>query len=1545
MSTSSTNCERTDGDGAAEETAYHGLDETLMANTTATLPPAADSEQDVAENADDQEYDDNNEPVDCKNDPADAKAAGNDDEPQRTAAAAGLSLANGTDNASCASDSSPKSNYNNQNNAMSTSTNNNNSMVYLHLSDGFQAVRQRRDRGPSDAMIRLERTPDFLTHACVNCIDPSSHVTPSSPSRSSSSHPSSKTKKPKDLYTKLLSILEKDYNSTLRHVPFQHFRSGANGVIDSLVIQTYLTSSQGLVWDRDPHVPWAGAGPSGKECDAMDWHNAPYCHVYLAPCESLEEYRTKVKPSIQAFLSQIEASSKQAISSSNGGGVSSSGGVAATGGGGTSGGGGAGSAGLGSTSSYSTGPHYVIVFVPCGPRPTGSESADTSTTTTTTAAGIGRMGAFASRVVGGRQRLASNIARELTGSDSSSTPYGTVDTTTNTSGDVDLDGSDVGGASGQQPQQQQQQSALGHLSKIDKEILRRFVADFPRGRVCVLSTLFDPNSSNDDDDDDQDHRDYDDHRELQRLEWSVFLSQLGAAIAGGFRERCGCYDGELRRLDQLRGLSAMGKAGPEDFDVAYFFLVKESLAFTYEQMCLPSEALIQYDEVDAILPDLNETRIPEEDSDQVKALNFSESAMAGDSIAFRKGIRLIKDLQSIAHFFQIYLFARETSLLFKMNRSVEVMERCYDFVRRMYKCRRNSVREDDRNALIRVEKWAFEFCWDVKKACDIYLADDVTFSESMHSSVHAGESEPRRSRRIDEALARCVCNVLEFARLRMLRLGDLSLEQNPARVGKQSLQEDMKKARTPWKPRTKKGTSLRGLASLGGASEHSLIGTSQHSGLGSIGEEDEMSTTGTSVYSSTSSEHFVEDAVKSSTSFIALYLDVIKILISYNQFSGRKRCAARLCLEMADIYSGRGEREKATLVLRSAADPFWQDRWQSNHFLILFRLACFQREHASAADYLQTLVQCFSPLHARAAPAKALSFLMSDLQAVLKSSGGPRHRLDSVPMFDPVLSLEDPQASLKTGSERGDLLKKMYAAGDKASLRISLKSYLPTKVEIDCICIDLVPFREYMTAIEDSTVVRDESLYRVLTFEGPLTVEPGVNEFSFHWVPMVSGQFIMSSLTIHWSSVRFYYLAKSSRRPTIRVDILPAEPTQSLKFTPDYLIPSHEQPLKVTFMAGTDIVKEARLKLFCSPGVLLLPPGEASESDKWCSSAAFPVPHCLPGEAVDVTTMVKCMAPEDRETGPSDQGSHSVQATITSLYRRPYPDGDGCVVSVRAYGDDEEPALSHTLESTIATLDKRAMTIESQYVSPYSLDRTMLSLTLQCNTPTSVVLKKWKLSLPLFLSLADDRDLNEFMVDTRLYCGEQVTLSFECHYVEGSDGSGSNESFLEVDLLDEYSYTFTEKIHLKLKRPTVLRSGLPILKCIPITVKPSSLTGLVGSPVTVVYDIETRELNDVDKRICYDVNADSDDWIISGKRQGLLRSNGDSKFALEIVAIPTRPGAIHRYPLLSLCLVRDDCEDLVGLTTTERSTPESFVSLSADMHSTIAVPMIAKKSL
>lgn len=137
-----------------------------------------------------------------------------------------------------------------------------------------------------------------------------------------------------------------------------------------------------------------------------------------------------------------------------------------------------------------------------------------------------------------------------------------------------------------------------------------------------------------------------------------------------------------------------------------------------------------------------------------------------------------------------------------------------------------------------------------------------------------------------------------------------------------------------------------------------------------------------------------------------------------------------------------------------------------------------------------------------------------------------------------------------------------------------------------------------------------------------------------------------------------------------------------------------------------------------------------------------------------------------------------------------------------------------------------------------------------------------------------------------------------------------------------------------------------------IELKDSGMEGVVGEPVTFSYSIDTKGLQSLQKKITpkgsetipqflYAVKYDVSDWLVSGDLKGGITLSESDSFAVSLVGIPTRPGAIKRFPSISLmCEVTKG--ELLPLLVDMRY-PEKFNSRSFGGSISFANPTAQRK--
>ena len=1362
------------------------------------------------------------------------------------------------------------------------------SIQYRYIRDGFIGLRKQisgtdeEEKGTSKHTQEDEMDSKMLnSFVTVNFIDPTS----TGDSDKQKDRPTIRGKAV-DLYDKMAVHFEEEYRSTLRQVPYKHIRSGRNEIIDELPVRPVLTRSHRKSnTNGDALTAWGGAAVA-PVTDPAEWHNGPFCHVYIAACENMHAYRTKVRPSLQAFVSQIGSGNTSSSASADG---------------------------SGPPPGANNSSQFVIVFVPTGQK-TQSDSGDS--------VGGGRMGAALSRLANARQRMA-NQGRDVASDSVHSTQTDSSDLEGNDPLDVSMNSTASASTSGML------------FSKQDKELFRKFNADFPNGTTCIMSTLMESETP-------EDPR----VATLKQQEWSSFMRALGSAIVDGFKDRCRRYDEELRRLQALPGTSAAGrsplgtrskgdKSGPkttgQGLDLSYFFLVKESLAFTYEQMHLPTEALLQYEELRAFLPDIGDATIEERKTSKrrrssLEGNSATEIAIAGDTQSFRKRLRTITtDMKPIAHVVVQYIFSREVCLLLKMREPVELIKRALDFAETMYSfhLKAASLAKDEKEKIYQkeqAEEWALTFCWDVKCASEGYFAlMNPSSKAALYGEYSVVEDPDIKTVLTERSLARELSSLLEFGRLRLLALGDTKLSgPNPITNKFSGTPADMRKPWEPWNPLSFENYGGKEVADDG------------------------------NYYSSR--DDFMKDAFSSESAFVSKYLEMASAVATFGLFAGRQRIASRLLGDLAEIHITRGEDKEAIKTLVTVVDILSKDQWDKCHFWRLLRLASCQRRVSKPNEYLKTLVNCFGPNFSNVAPSKALVTLLNDLEMVVGDKLVTGSTFRSVPFLATRLDIQETssgESSMAFGPERKQLNKKFCTVGENVKINLTMSSFLPNVIEVDSVNLSLIAFGTYASKVESKNPIEKYDVFKVLTLES-IKIENGVNNFSFDWVPINTGQYIISSIEIKWKEASFFYDSLEMRRSLVGIDVLPSDPSQSITLEPYFLVPGNIQPVRIIFYSGSDVITKGTVNLTCSPGLQLIPPGEEEKDENWTSSCTVKLPPCKTGETKILTTSVK--VPDPFNT-PIPEETQALNAKVATLYRH----ADYVV-------DNEEdesnmPCMKTVLEAMVPTLEKPVLTVEGADVFPSAVDGFLISISLNCNSPVPYNVRSWKLELPPPIVILEDGDLNGGLFDIPVVEGEILSFGFLCKREQGAEDKNIDdfaEPSLHVELEDEFGTVFNEALPVDLmtfysdvKRDLKL-SGFG---SVAVELKEASLEGVVGEPVNFSYSIDTKGLqglrekvkpkdSDTIPRFLYAVTYDEADWLVGGNLQGPVELTESDIFSLTFVGVPTRSGTIKRFPKIALkCQIEDDLLPLI----VDMRQPETFNSRPFGGQMAVACPQRSGK--
>lgn len=1354
------------------------------------------------------------------------------------------------------------------------------------------------------------------------------------------------------LFSKLQTTFNRDYNSTLHSLSYSNPRTS-----------TSSNPSMGTI----AHLPVRMGLTIQPIADPDRWHEGPYCHVYIAPCENIDHYRAKVRPAIRAFVNQLEGSGigikdDSSHGETNGAVVSApastpkkvnkptanekaleKAGLAA-----------------GKTSAAGNfGSRYIIVFVPTSAASRGANAGNT-TGPNNAAAGGGGFGGFRAGRKGG----------------------GVVTSSGGGNHDDMMRRSDTSFESNVTNQDAQSAAAaalppgpIAHSSKEVKELYMKFIKDFPKGRIVILGTLMDGLEA------DGGNNSHIASSPLKNQEWKAFLHNLGGAIVDGFGDRVKRYDEELRRLDSKRAAFVRKMSGEKHatndeeasgFDLSHFFLVKESLAFTYEQMQMPTESKLQYEELEAFLPEEAWRQLAQASDDTNMNDWDGKLALAGDSDEFRRYVKSSgRDLHGVSRLVPQYMYVRQMRLLFQMGAAVDVLTRSKEFLAQEYRNRLSDVASEfgrrwkselanvgidsssDRvlsrqDALKRekykreaeVEAWALSSSWDVKCASEHYFGFTVSESnEGDDASQRAAATGDERN------ASRCLAELLEFAILRLTRLGDLSLgkdgrKTNPIRRATSERPEDTRHPWEPWKQLRKRR-------------ELELPSTKQMNGDVKSSEKWDLDLPH-------NVPSWLNQAFANKSRYEETYLELAESAVIFNQLAGRFRFASRLEDNRAEVLISRGDFEVAAGVLTNNVGACSRDQWNRAHYWRIFRLACCQRMSGDVLAYLETLTQSFNPKLASVAPKKTSALFQSDLEAIIGDAAVADPRWGAFPFLETELSIEteSSKCSHPLPFLRRKLAKHLSHVGEELKFSLKIMSHLPRQITVNGIRLYLLTLEKYEHVYRRDGVVSEDDAFRVLDIEAPINIEPGETKFFFEWQPMTYNIYVLATVEIQWKEASFFYDSALLRKPIIGLDIQPCNPTQNIELNPLFLIPGHVQNVRLVFQSGSDIITEGRIKLICSQGLQVVPPNtDPSKVDEaWSGECTVPLNACKPGEKIVITTLAKSDSKPDEDNEDTVQ---TMKARVETLYRHESYN------TVMAAGEEPDSNPMNTLlEAMVTTLDRPALSVDEAEGFDFGDDTVMINVSLQCNSPIPFSVKEWNLDLPPPLQMAKDGDLNDNMFQHAIHEGEILLLGFKCTRSDTWLGNNSQceRPVLRVVLQDEFGKSFLQVLPLNLENVykqiskedmyAEMYTATAELTCL-------AEEGTVGHPVPFVYNLNTKSLmmpkrkkisgsqsliSEAGCAVLYTILSDGSDWIVSGKVQGLLNLSSEADtIKLQFRGIPTQSGVLRSFPELFLEYLpskgsRQTPFDSPPITV-QCKNPECFKSMAYTTSTSIAVPV------
>jgi hypothetical protein len=1222
-------------------------------------------------------------------------------------------------------------------------------------------------------------------------------------------------------------------------------------------------------------------------------------------------------------------------------------------------------------------------------------------------------------------------------------------------------------------------------------------------------------------------------------EWSALLEKLGHLLAICFSERNKSYLAELKRLEQLKLYDSMRYKWTD----TEYWLVKESMALGYQQFRLYKEALLSYEELSAWIPSKSgslercllisvpgdeeegvysshpqnkkdgevscpssPTKVPAELQEELESLEKSTSDVlelereamtarlaaasdpeteaekrrqlfqkaqdllwqysnAGESAGFRRvltssGVIATTTSENVATpvdallalagspaqaAFAIlesvsalqlhqYTYLRILHILVLLHRPVDILARSCDFVVQLYKLRclassqvqaassSSSVPPTKEVKQKEAEIWALSTVWDIKCACETYYSfaggnppppGGAPSSGLVSRGTPFVEQEREASRHLSQ--------LLEFARLRLVKLGDLELA--PVTIAASQMQtEEGKETDNVELPSAADYNPIRRAASNRAAQtlkewipwpelanknkQKRRASTQSQRSLGTTPKEFHMSDLGTAVSSvsgGASTAFLTSVNMTNSEAFEDKYLELSDAIVALFDYAGRRRFASRLLGDQAEIYMDRGEYGYAAGLLEEIVDTVAKDGWHGLLFYRLFRLACCQRAMLDAPNYLQTLVKSFHPRFSPVAPKNVAELFQLELEALvqdeaiqpnIKGDGAYNHGM--CPFLEMEMTIETSgllgRKSHPLGYLRKKVIRHMCPAGEVIDVKLTIHCHVPREITVDSLRLFLMRADDFEHVYRTTGVLADGESFRVLDHDGTnksggddkgmsVTLQPGKNVLNYRWIPMTVGQYVISSLDVHWGHAHFLHDCVSLRKAIQGIDVLPSDPTQKVVLNPLFLIPGETQEIRLAFSSNQDQIVEGAVELTCSDGLKVLPPGtpapDSTEDQKDDEAWSDRCVAEIEGGGVNKTQYIKAWVKSDPIID-GDAAAQTLHARVRTNYHH-------ALYEEVVKGDEPEaPPMSATLDASVTTLGRPALTVNTADAYDLAEGMVLVSVSLLCNTPVPFFIKKWETTFPPPLEMLEDGDANDVLVDHPVAEGQEIFFAFTCKKMDHFEPEAAallaedTRPTLVVILRDDQGKTFRQVLSLDLDtfykqiKQELTFSGQNTAFA---ELVGSSDEGLVGSPVQFTYTVDVGSLNVTLKRkasnklgassssdsaekegevkrvdsqdeqeeaitspLLYSVVCDHRSWIIAGKVGGIVPKNEDGKFSLDFVGIPTQSGVQKQFPKMKLHYAASPDGSPAPTLTVNCRVPESFVSLSFKNHVALAAP-------
>jgi hypothetical protein len=425
----------------------------------------------------------------------------------------------------------------------------------------------------------------------------------------------------------------------------------------------------------------------------------------------------------------------------------------------------------------------------------------------------------------------------------------------------------------------------------------------------------------------------------------------------------------------------------------------------------------------------------------------------------------------------------------------------------------------------------------------------------------------------------------------------------------------------------------------------------------------------------------------------------------------------------------------------------------------------------------------------------------------------------------------------------------------------------------------------------------------------------------------------------------------------VGLEVLPTEPTQSIKLNPDYIIPGHIQDMNIHFKSGSDFVTGGTVKMFCSKGLQVMIPKDAENPilNEWQDFCEFSIGPCLPNSDITFIASVKSVpaqSPDPIIALPNDETENalsrpSLKVEVTTLYQH----GSHTLSSTECT-PIESPSFTTILEAKMNTLEYDIFAIKKCGFYPLNTEMFIISATVQCKMPIPFNITDWNISLPSTVILDMDGDLNVGICNQSFNEDDEICFGFRCKRAKSSTFASESNQVIRfaIILSDDIGRSFQHEMPINIPGLNEFLSLEETCSDEPITdihISLSSTKGLIGTPVTFNYEIDCNSLKEIissspspsSARIHYQLSTLGTDWIVGGGNvKGTLSTSFKDSMTtrLSFLGIPTKVGILSNFPVVQLSILcQDESYNSNNSTQTNVKTlpvrqkdPSTFVSMN-----------------